>query len=63
MLKVIQDPVQEGSSEANPMVHDLTVRLDPTRHRKLIQLADVHRLSPHDLVAKALDAFFVAHIK
>jgi predicted transcriptional regulator len=45
------------------MAHDLTVRLDPTRHRKLIRLANEHRLSPHDLVAKALDAFFAAPIK
>jgi hypothetical protein len=63
MLKITQDPLHEGSSEANPMAHDLTVRLDPARHRKLIQLANEHRLSPHDLVAKALDAFFAAHIK
>jgi hypothetical protein len=63
MHRVAAYPVREGSSEATPTTHEHRIRLDPVRQQKLIQLANAHRLSPHELVVKALEAFFVAHIK
>jgi hypothetical protein len=63
MHRVIAHPVREGSSEATPLIHDHRIRLDSVRHRKLIQLSAGHRLSPHDLVVKALDDYFANHLR
>lgn len=55
--------IHEVPSEADALANEFTAQLDPVRQRKLKQLCNEQRLSPRDLVVKALDAYFAAHIK
>jgi hypothetical protein len=63
MRKTTTIPPHNSPSESKPDHHEHLIRLDRVRQQKLIQVANEHGMSPHDLVIKALDAFFVAHIK
>jgi hypothetical protein len=63
MRTTMTNSIREGSTEASLVTYDHQIRLDPVRQKKLAQLANEHRLSPHDLIVKALDAYFEARFK
>jgi hypothetical protein len=58
MRKGTAIPTAHARRQAKTGYYEHFIRLNRVRQQKLLQMAHKHGMSPHDLIVKALDAFF-----
>jgi hypothetical protein len=63
MRKSAAVPTPHAPGVAKTGYYEHFVRLNRVRQQKLIQMANKHRMSPHDLIVKVLDDYFAADIQ